>query len=58
MQEIYNDFLLCWNNLPSNDIMDFGEYVFVSGATIEDSIGNRLFRLYASEAMVDISGYK
>jgi len=58
MQELYNDFLLFWNNLTSGDIVDLGEYGFLSGATMQDSIGNGLYWLHVLDAMDDISGYK
>ena len=31
---------------------------FLSGATTQDSVGNGLYCLHASDAMVDIPGYK
>ena len=37
-------------------IVDFGEHVFISGATKQECIGNGLFGLHASDAMDDIPG--
>jgi hypothetical protein len=42
----------------SGDIVDFGEYGFLSGALKQDPVCNGLYWLHASEAMEYISGYK
>jgi hypothetical protein len=56
MQELYNDFLLCCNNLTSGDVVNLDEYGFLYGAKSHDAIGNGLLCLNAFERLRTYQG--